>query len=82
VERDTALNPKAETAGQAMRALNNGWLADVVIVITPFPQAWQQAMALLALGGRLQLGAPLPPDTDWVEDRHTACLDQITVTSR
>ncbi len=76
------INPKAENAVEAMRALNNGRLADVVIVIAPFPQAWQQAMALVEVGGCLHLGAPLPPNTDWVQDGHKAYFDQITVTSR
>lgn len=76
------INPRTEDAVAAIRALNNGRLADVVVVIAPFPQAWQQAMALVEVGGCLHLGAPLPPGTDWVQDGHKAYFDQITVTSR
>lgn len=54
------INPKSEDAGEALRALNNGRLADVVIVIAPFPAAWKQAMDLVEVGGTLHLGAPLP----------------------
>lgn len=76
------INPKNEDAVAALRAINNGRLADTVIVIAPFPSAWQQAMALVEVGGCLHLGAPLPPETDWVQNGHKAYFDQITVTSR
>lgn len=76
------INPKQEDAVDAMRALNNGRLADTVIVIAPFPSAWEQALALVEIGGCLHLGAPLPPETDWVRDGNAAYFDQITVTSR
>lgn len=76
------INPKNENAVEALRAVNNGRLADTVIVIAPFPSAWEQALALVEVGGCLHLGAPLPPDTDWVRDGNAAYFDQITVTSR
>lgn len=76
------INPKKEDAVEAMRALNNGRLADTVVVIAPFAQAWKQAMDLVEVGGCLHLGAPLPPGTDWVQDGNKAYFDQITVTSR
>ncbi len=76
------VNPKREDAVAAMRALNNGRLADTVVVIAPFASAWKQAMDLVEVGGCLHLGAPLPPGTDWVQDGNKAYFDQITVTSR
>lgn len=76
------INPKKEDAVEALRKANNGRLADTVIVIAPFPQAWKQAMDLVEVGGCLHLGAPLPPETDWVQNGHKAYFDQITVTSR
>lgn len=76
------VNPKREDAVAAMRALNNGRLADTVVVIAPFASAWKQAMDLVEIGGCLHLGAPLPPGTDWVQDGNKAYFDQITVTSR
>jgi len=76
------INPKSEDAIEAMRAVNNGRLADTVIVIAPFAQAWEQALALVEVGGTLHLGAPLPPGTDWVRDGNSAYFDQITITSR
>jgi L-iditol 2-dehydrogenase len=76
------INPRTEDAAAALRALNHGRLADVVVVIAPFAQAWQQALSLVEVGGCLHLGAPLPPETDWVRNGHKAYFDQITVTSR
>ena len=77
-----AINPKKQDAVEAVRAVNDGRLADTVIVIAPFAPAWEQALALVEVGGCLHLGAPLPPGTDWVRDGHSAYFDQITVTSR
>lgn len=76
------INPKERDAAEALREINSGRLADTVIVIAPFPAAWDQAMALVEIGGCLHLGAPLPPSTDWVRDGNAAYFDQITVTSR
>ncbi len=76
------INPKKEEAVEALRAANNGRLADVVVVIAPFPSAWKLAGELVEVGGCLHLGAPLPPNTDWVQDGHKAYFDQITITSR
>ena len=76
------INPKTEDPEAALREINNGRLADTVIVTAPLPSAWDQAMKLVEVGGCLHLGAPLPPDTDWVRDGNSAYFDQITVTSR
>lgn len=76
------INPKSVNAPEALRAVNHGRLADTVIVVAPFPPAWKLALELVETGGCLHLGAPLPPDTDWVQNGHKAYFDQITVTSR
>ncbi len=76
------INPGTEDPVAALRALNHGRLADTVVVIAPVKQAWDQAMALVEVGGCLHLGAPLPPGTDWVRDGAAAYFDQVTVTSR
>ncbi|WP_319531276.1 zinc-binding dehydrogenase [uncultured Cohaesibacter sp.] len=76
------INPKKEDAVEALRACNNGRLADTVVVIAPFPSAWEQAGQLVEVGGCLHLGAPLAPNTDWVQDGNKAYFDQVTVTSR
>ncbi|HHG89995.1 MAG TPA: hypothetical protein ENJ90_05900 [Devosia sp.] len=76
------INPKRQEAEQTLRAANNGRLADTVVVTAPFVSAWDQAMALVEVGGTLHLGAPLPPGTEWKRDGYKAFFDQITVTSR
>ena len=76
------INPKNQDAKSALRAANNGRLADTVIVIAPSPAAWESALSLVEVGGTLHLGAPLPPKTDWVRDGNRAYFDQITITSR
>lgn len=76
------INPKAGDPADALRAVNDGRLADTVVVIAPFPDAWASALSLVEVGGCLHLGAPLPPGTDWSRDGHAAYFDQITVTSR
>lgn len=76
------INPQREDAVEALRAANDGRLADTVIVIAPSVQAWAQAEKLVEVGGTLHLGAPLAPGTDWTRDGARAYFDQITVTSR
>lgn len=76
------INPKGEDAADALRAVNNGRLADTVVVVAPLAAAWEQATALVEVGGCLHLGAPLPPGIDWTRDGNVAYFDQITVTSR
>ena len=76
------INPRTEDAVELMRTLNSGRLADTVIAIAPFPSAWAQALSLVEVGGCLHLGAPLPPETDWVRDGNRAYFDHVTVTSR
>ncbi len=76
------INPKNQDAQSAVRAANNDRLADTVIVIAPSPAAWDLALSLVEVGGTLHLGAPLPPETEWVRDGNRAYFDQITITSR
>jgi L-iditol 2-dehydrogenase len=76
------INPAETDAVEAMRALNNGYLADTVIVIAPSAKAWEQAVALTEVGGTLHLGAPLAPKTPWVLDGNRAYFDEITITSK
>jgi len=76
------INPQDTDPIAALRELNTGRLADTVIVVAPVLAAWEQALALVEVGGCLHLGAPLPPGTGWVQDGNRAYFDQITVTSR
>lgn len=76
------INPKSEDPVAAIRAANDGLLADIVIVIAPSQSAWAQALALVEKGGTLHLGAPLAPGTDWTRDGAQAYFNEITVTSK
>ncbi|MCG8406166.1 MAG: zinc-binding dehydrogenase, partial [Phycisphaerales bacterium] len=76
------INPNSTDPVDAIRSNNDGLLADVVIVIAPSRQAWNQALALVERGGTLHLGAPLAPGTDWTRDGCNAYFDEITVTSK
>jgi L-iditol 2-dehydrogenase len=76
------INPKKEDAIEAMRAANNGRLADTVVVIAPFASAWAQAEALVEVGGTLHLGAPLAPGEEWTRDGNKAYFDEISITSK
>ncbi len=76
------INPAEVDPIEAMRALNNGLLADTVVVIAPNAKAWEQAVALTEVGGTLHLGAPLAPKTPWVLDGNRAYFDEITITSK
>ena len=59
------INPKKEDAAARIRELNNGRLADVVIVTAPFVSAWDSGLQLVDKGGTLHLGAPVDPDATW-----------------
>lgn len=76
------INPGREDAVEALRAVNGGRLADTVVVVAPSLQAWEQALALVEIGGCLHLGAPLAPGVAWARDGNAAYFDQIAVTSR
>jgi L-iditol 2-dehydrogenase len=76
------INPKETDPVEAMRALNDGLLADIVVVIAPSQKAWDQALALTEVGGTLHLGAPLAPGVPWARDSNRAYFDEITVTSK
>lgn len=76
------INPLETDPVAAMRDLNNGHLADTVIVIAPSAKAWDQAVALTEVGGTLHLGAPLAPNTPWTLDGNRAYFDEITITSK
>ena len=76
------VNPKSTDPVEALRALNHGLLADVVVATAPSPQAWDQALALTEVGGTLHLGAPLAPGKTWARDGNRAYFDEIAVTSK
>ena len=77
-----AINPKEVDPVVEIRKNNGGLLADVVVVIAPSQAAWNQALALVEVGGTIHLGAPLAPGTPWTRDGAASYFDEITVTSK
>ena len=59
------INPKAENVEEKLRDLNNGRLADVVIVTVPLVGVYAQGHALVEKGGFLHIGAPTMPEPLW-----------------
>jgi L-iditol 2-dehydrogenase len=76
------INPSKVDARAALRDINDGCLADVVVAIAPNVKAWEAAEALVGKGGTLHLGAPVPPDTVWKRDGNRFYFDEVTVTAK
>ncbi len=71
-----------EDAPAAVREMNGGLLADVVICTSPSVKAWDAAYRLVEKGGMLHLGAPGRPGTPWAVDAAQHYFGEITVTSK
>ncbi len=76
------INPNATKAAEAIRNLNRGLLADVVIVTAPAIAAWQSGLELVEPGGNLHLSAPAPPGTQFALDGADAYFSEITINSK
>lgn len=76
------VNPQNSEAPKAVRELNRGLLADVVIVTAPSIAAWNSARELVEPGGNLHLGAPAPPDSQFSLDGADAYFNEITINSK
>lgn len=72
-------NPKNEDAASKMKELNNGRLADVVIVTAPFVSAWDSGLNLCEKGATLHLGAPVAPDATWVINANPLYFKEIKI---
>lgn len=73
------LNPQTVEPLQAFRDLNQGLLADVVIVTAPSLKAWELGMALCEKGATLHGAAPMPPDAQWSAHLNKLYFSEITV---
>lgn len=76
------LDAAESDVASAVRSLNRGLLADVVIATVPAVSAWESARALVEPGGTLHLGAPTKPGTTWALDGSAAYFDEVTITSK
>jgi L-ribulose-5-phosphate 4-epimerase len=66
----------------ALRAINDGLLADVVVATAPTVAAWADAVALVEKGGTIHLGAPGRPGSEWVLDGAEQYFSEVTITSK
>ena len=76
------INPQHTDAPAAIKDLNRGLLADVVIVTAPSITAWNSALELVEPGGNLHLGAPAPPGTQFGLDGADTYFNEITINSK
>lgn len=65
-----------------LRAMNDGLLADVVVVTVPTVEVWATARQLVEKGGTIHLGAPARPGSSWVQDGFDAYFSEVTITSK
>ncbi len=76
------VNPAACDAAAAIRAINRGLLADIVVLTAPSAAAFASARALVEPGGTLHVGAPGPPGSQFVLDGAEAFLSEVTINSK
>jgi L-iditol 2-dehydrogenase len=73
------INSKKEDAATKIRDLNNGRLADVVIVTAPFVSAWDAGLHLCEKAGTLHLGAPVDPEATWTIQANPLYFREIKI---
>lgn len=66
----------------ALRAMNDGLLADVVVATAPTVAAWETATHLVEKGGTIHLGAPGRPGSQWALDGAEQYFSEVTITSK
>lgn len=75
------INPAQTDAVEMLRSINNGRLADAVIVTAPSGQAWQMALSLCEKGGAFHCGAPPSPDVEISINPNSLYFREITINS-
>lgn len=75
------INPKKESPVDAIKEINEGRLADVVIVTAPTVKAWEQGFALCAKGAHIHFGAPPPPDASLSINPNFLYFNEIKINS-
>jgi L-iditol 2-dehydrogenase len=75
----TTINPKTEDAAAKIREMNDGRLADVVIVTAPFVSAWDSGLKLTEKSGTLHLGAPVDPEATWTIQANPLYFKEIKI---
>jgi L-iditol 2-dehydrogenase len=73
------INSKKIDAVSAIKELNNGRLADVVIVTAPFVSAWDAGLHLCEKTATLHLGAPVDPEATWTIQANPLYFREIKI---
>lgn len=76
---DEGINPDKEEPAEAIKKINGGRLADVVLVTPPFPQVVESSISLVDRGGTLLLYAPSAPGQSFTFPIYQIYFSQITV---
>lgn len=76
------INPAKENIEEKLRDINNGYLADVVIVTVPSVKVYAQGHSLVERGGFLHLGAPTMPEPKWEVDPQKQYFGEIKISSK
>ncbi len=74
-----AINPERVEAAEALKAVNDGRLADAVVSTAPSARAWEAALALVGKGGTLHVNAPPHPDERATVDPNHLYFSGITI---
>jgi len=76
---DEGINPDKENTAEAIKKINGGRLADVVLVTPPFPQVAEGSISLVDRGGTLVLYAPSAPGESFAFPIYQIYFSQITI---
>ncbi len=76
---DEGINPNRENTIEAIKEINGGRLADVVLVTPPFPQVVESSISLVDRGGTLVLYAPSAPGESFSFPIYQVYFSQITI---
>lgn len=76
---DAVIDPAAGRLPDAVRELNGGRLADVVIVGPPFIQAMEEGLTAVEQGGTVVLFSPTPPGEMLTFEPHWLYFNDITL---
>lgn len=78
---DRAVNPKSENLSAVIAEETKGRWVDVVIVAAPAPRAQEQAVELVAIGGRINFFGGLPKDRSTIKlDSNLIHYKELVVT--
>lgn len=75
------INPEKQEAVETLKSLNNGRLADMVVVTASSVSAWESALALCEKGATFHYNAPTPPGEKVSIDTNQLYFREVTINS-